>query len=94
VADTLTGLVVGHAVIIKRGVGVAVRVEVDVVDGHAVTIKRGVPVRVPVEVVEGVAVRVEVVEGVAVRVFVDVGGRAVGDTEAISLPTVKSTPHT
>ena len=83
-ADTLTGLVVGHAVIIKRGVGVAVRVEVDVVDGHAVTIKRGVPVRVPVEVVEGVAV----------RVVVDVGGRAVGDTEAISLPTVKFTPHT
>jgi hypothetical protein len=35
VADTFTGLVVGQAVIIYRGVEVAVRVWVDVVDGKA-----------------------------------------------------------
>jgi len=35
VAETFTGLVVGQAVIINRGVDVAVRVWVDVVDGKA-----------------------------------------------------------
>jgi len=81
-------------VIIYRGVPVAVNVIVEVVDGKAVTINRGVEVAVSVELVVGVAVRV-VVE-VAVKVVVDVveGGIAVGDTEAISLPTVRSTPQT
>jgi hypothetical protein len=35
VADTFTGLVVGQAVIIDRGVELAVRVCVEVVDGKA-----------------------------------------------------------
>lgn len=83
-ALTFTGLVVGHAVIMKRGVLVAVRVVVEVVDGNAVTMKRGVPVIVFVEEKEGDAVRV----GVVVR------GSAEGLTDATSLPTVKSTPHT
>jgi len=100
VALTFTGLVVGHAVIMKRGVLVAVRVVVEVVDGNAVTMKRGVPVIVFVEEKEGDAVRV----GVAVKVIVEdaemvdvavvVGGSAEGLTDATSLPTVKSTPHT
>jgi hypothetical protein len=38
VALTFTGLEDGHAVIIKSGVPVAVRVVVDVVDGNAVII--------------------------------------------------------
>jgi hypothetical protein len=73
---------------------------VEVVDGKAVTRNRGVEVAVSVELVDGVAVKVvvvvavEVVVGVAVRVEVVVGGSAVGDTEATSLPTVKSTPQT
>jgi hypothetical protein len=62
----------------------------------------GVAVRVKVEVAVGVAVRVVVVEPVivgelvAVKVCVDetVGGSAVGETEAASLPTVISTPQT
>jgi hypothetical protein len=75
-------------------VPVAVNVIVEVVDGKAVIIKRAVAVAVSVELVVGVAVRV-VVE-VAVNVFVElaVGGGAVGLTEAISLPTVRSTPQT
>jgi hypothetical protein len=91
-------------------VPVAVNVIVDVVEGKAVTIKRGVEDAVSVELVVGVAVRVfvgvavrvvvevavRVVVEVAVNVFVElaVGGGAVGLTEAISFPTVKSTPHT
>jgi hypothetical protein len=59
-------------------------------------------VEVAVCVLVGVAVRVVVVEVVMVEVAVkvpvvvgeDVGGRAVGETEATSLPTVRSTPHT
>ena len=62
----------------------------------------GVAVRVKVEVAVGVAVKVVVVEPVmvgelvAVNVVVEdtVGGNAVGDTEAASLPTVISTPQT
>ena len=96
----MTGLGLGHAVIMKRGEEVAVSVEVAVVVGQAVTWNRGV--EVAVRVVVGVAVRVVVVEvvtvGVAVKVRVvvgeDVGGRAVGETEEASLPTVRSTPHT
>ena len=99
-ADTLTGLVVGHAVIIKRGVEVAVSVIVVLVVGQAVIWNRGVLVADIVDV--GVAVSVVVVDavsvGVAVKVSVvvgeDVGGSAVGETEATSLPTVRSTPQT
>ncbi len=62
----------------------------------------GVAVNVKVEVAVGVDVRVVVVDAVmvgvpvAVNVVVDdaVGGGAVGDTEAASLPTVISTPQT
>ena len=84
----VVAVVVGQAVIWKRGVEVAVRVVVEV----AVRV-------VVVEVVTvGVAVKVPVVVGVAVKVRVvvgeDVGGRAVGETEEASLPTVRSTPHT
>jgi len=94
----------------KRGVEVAVRVEVAVVVGQAVIWNRGVEVAVrvvvgvavKVVVVEvvmvGVAVKVPVVVGVAVKVpvvvGVAVGGGAVGETEEASLPTVRSTPHT
>jgi hypothetical protein len=94
----------------KRGVEVAVRVEVAVVVGQAVTWNRGVEVavRVVVGVVVEVAVRVVVVDDVTVELVVavsvevvvpvvvgeDVGGRAVGETEEASLPTVRSTPHT
>jgi len=46
----------------------------------------------PVIVVEAVIVTEEVFEPVGVDV--DVGGAAVGLTEAISLPTVMSTPQT
>jgi hypothetical protein len=110
VAETLTGLVVGHAVIIKSEVAVAVSVFVVVGVGQAVIWNRGVEVaelvgeavRVSVVVPVGVAVSVVVVEvvtvGVAVRVSVVVGeeegGAAVGETDAISLPTVMSTPQT
>jgi len=71
-----------------------------VVDGKAVIIKRGVEVAVIVFVVEEVAVNVDVavnvVVDVAVNVFVELAerGGAVGDTDATSLPTVKSTPQT
>ena len=90
----------GHAVIIKRGVDVAVSVVVELVVGQAVIWNRGV--LVAVRVVVGVAVSVVVVDavsvGVAVKVSVvvgeDVGGAAVGETDAISLPTVISTPQT
>jgi hypothetical protein len=59
-------------------------------------------VEVAVCVLVGVAVRVAVDEAVTVDVAVkvpvvvgeDVGGRAVGETEEASLPTVRSTPHT
>jgi hypothetical protein len=66
----------------------------------AVCVLVGVAVRVVVVevVMVEVAVKVPVVVGVAVKVGVvvgeDVGGRAVGETEATSLPTVRSTPHT
>jgi hypothetical protein len=67
-----------------------------------VAVPVGVAVNVNVEVAVGVAVRVVVVDAVmvgvpvAVNVIVDdaVGGGAVGDTEAASLPTVMSTPQT
>ena len=99
-AETLTGLGLGQAVIMKRGVEVAVRVMVVEVVGQAVIWNRGV--EVAVRVVVEVAVRVVVVDdvtvglAVAVRVMVDedVGGGAVGETEEASLPTVRSTPHT
>jgi hypothetical protein len=86
----LTGLDVGHAVIIKREVAVAVNVCVEVVVGKAVIWNSGVLVAVAVldAVMVDVAVRVNVVVGV------EVGGAAVGETEATSLPTVKSTPQT
>ena len=84
----------GHAVIMKRGVDVAVSVIVVLVVGQAVIWNRGV--LVAVRVVVGVAVSVVVVEAVTVGVAVgeDVGGRAVGETEDTSLPTVISTPQT
>ena len=106
----------GHAVIIKRGVEVAVSVIVVLVVGQAVIWNRGVLVADIVD--EGVAVSVVVVDavsvvvvdavsvfvvdavsvGVAVKVSVvvgeDVGGAAVGETDATSLPTVRSTPQT
>ena len=119
-AETLTGLVVGHAVIIYNGVEVALNVILAVDVGKAVTTKRGVlvaegailtvvelvmvgvadklkvvvavpvvvPVVVPVAVEEVVAVLVIVMVGVAV------GGRAVGETDAASFPTVMSRPQT
>jgi len=67
-----------------------------------VAVPVGVAVRVEVEAAVGVAVRVVVVDAVmvgvpvAVKVVVEetVGGGAVGDTEAASLPTVISTPQT
>jgi len=106
----LKGLDVGHAVIIKSDVAGAVSVWVEVVVGKAVIWNRGVEVAVPVGVAVsvsvvvpvGVAVSVVVVDvvmvGVAVRVNVvvgvEVGGSAVGETEATSLPTVRSTPQT
>jgi hypothetical protein len=46
----------------------------------------------PVMVVVAVIVTEEVLDPVGVEVTV--GGSAVGLTEAISLPTVRSTPHT
>jgi hypothetical protein len=98
VAETFVGLVVGHAVIIKSGVEVAVRVLVEVVVGNAVTTKRGVDVaegpRLTVVelVMVGVADSVKVV--VAVPVGVEVGGRALGETDAASFPTVISSPQT
>jgi hypothetical protein len=124
VGDTLTGLGVGHAVIINRGVAVAVSVPVLVVDGKGVIKNMGedvaVAVFVNVRVLLGVAVSVRVVldvgvtaavcdseadtvlepvivgvnDGVRVRVSVGVGGSAVELTDATSLPTDMSTPHT
>ena len=86
----MTGLVVGHAVIIKSDVAVAVSVCVEVEVGKAVIWYRGVEVALAVvdAVIVDVAVRVNVVVGV------EVGGSAVGETDATSLPTVKSTPQT
>jgi hypothetical protein len=120
VADTFTGEGVGQAVIMNKGVEVAVRVIVPVLVGNAVTTNKGVEVAeganvvlvelvivgvalnvrvvvaVPVVVPVIVPVPVEVVVGLCVMVIVgvDVGGRAVGETEAASLPTVISNPHT
>jgi len=103
-ADTFTGLDVGNAVTMKRGVLVAVSVEVEEGVGHAVITKRGVdvtlavPVSVevcePVEVMVPDAVTVAVAVTDAVTVAVDVGGSADGETEAASAPTVRSTPQT
>jgi len=56
VADTLTGLGVGQAVTMKRGVPVAVSVEVAVDVGKAVITKRGVLVEVALKVSVVVAV--------------------------------------
>jgi hypothetical protein len=88
----------------KSGVLVAVSVEVEEGVGHAVITKRGVDVTlaVPVSVEDCEPVAVTVPEAVtvavavteAVTVDVDVGGRADGDTEAASAPTVRSTPQT
>jgi len=110
VGVTFTGLVVGHAVTIYKEVAVAVSVWVVVEVGHAVIWNRGVEVAdvvevavsVKVEVAVGVAVSVVVVDAVTVEVpvcvcvivDVEVGGGVVGETDAPSLPTVKSTPHT
>ena len=103
-ADTLTGEGVGQAVIMKRGVPVAVNVEVAVEVGKAVMTKRGVLVEVadrvsvvvavPEAVMVALAVCVAVSVCVPVCVEVGVGGRAEGLTEAASLPTVISTPQT
>ena len=100
----MTGEGVGQAVIMKRGVLVAVSVEVAVDVGKAVTTKRGVlvaeadmvsvVVAVPEAVMVAVAVCVAVSVWVAVWVLVGVGGRAEGLTEAASFPTVISTPQT
>ena len=84
----------GQAVIMKRGVLVAVNVRVVVVVGKAVTTKRGVLVAVPEDVTVAVPVIVPVAVDVIEVVGLAVGGRAVGLTEAASLPTVKSTPQT
>lgn len=83
VADTFTGLDVGHAVIIKRGVLVALSEAVLVVEGKDVIKYIGVDVKlavlerldvaVSVIVVLGVAVSVCVVLGVAVSVCVVLG---------------------
>ena len=114
VADTFTGLVVGYAVIIYRGVEVAESVMVLVVDGKEVIKNRGVEVALAVVVWLAVAVSVAVAvcdavsvavavcvpvfvavnDEVTVGVDVDVGGSAEGLTDAASLPTVMSTPHT
>jgi hypothetical protein len=114
VGDTLTGLGVGQAVIINRGVAVAVSVPVLVVDGKGVIknmgedVALGVAVSVRVVLDVGVTaavcdseadtvlepVIVGVNDGVRVRVSVGVGGSAVELTEATSLPTDMSTPHT
>jgi hypothetical protein len=88
VAETLTGLEEGYAVIIYSGVEVAESVMVLVVDGKGVMKNKGVEVALAVDVSVAVAV------SVAVCVAVDVGGSAEGLTEAASLPTVMSTPHT
>ena len=74
----------GNAVTTKRGVLVAEGANVTVVELVIV----GVADSVKVLVAEGVAVNVRVVVGV------DVGGSAVGETEAASFPTVISSPHT
>ena len=104
VGVTFTGLVVGNAVTMKSGVLVAVSVDVEEGVGHLVITKRGVDVTlavpVSVEVCEPVAVTVPEAVTVAVAVTeavtvdVEVGGRADGETEAASLPTVRSTPQT
>jgi hypothetical protein len=84
----------------KRGVDVAVIVWVEVVDGkgvyriwyRGVEVAEAVEVFEPVMVVVAVIVTEEVFDPVGVEVVV--GGAAVGLTEAISLPTVRSTPQT
>ena len=108
VAETLTGLEEGYAVIIYNGVEVAESVMVLVVDGKGVVKNKGVEVALAVDVsvvvdvivIVGVEVALAVDVSVAVDVIVivgvdvDVGGSAEGLTEAASLPTVISTPHT
>ena len=84
----------------KRGVALAVSVWVLVVDGKdvykiwykGVEVAEAVEVLEPVIVPEAVIVVEEVLEPVGVEV--EVGGSAVGLTDAISLPTVMSTPQT
>jgi hypothetical protein len=94
VADTFTGLDVGKAVTMKSGVLVAVSVVVVDGVGHAVITKRGVDVILAVSVTVPDAVTVAVAVTDAVTVEVELGGRAEGDTEAASAPTVRSTPQT
>ena len=89
---------VGNAVITKRGVLVAEGAKVTVVELVIVGVADRVRVVVAVPVVVPVVVPVAVEEVVAVCVIVlvgvDVGGRAVGETDAASFPTVISSPQT
>ena len=84
--------VVGHAVISKRGVEVALAVPVSVEVCEDVDVADPVDVAELVDVLDIVTVEVAVTE--AVTVDVEVGGRADGETEAASAPTVRSTPQT
>jgi hypothetical protein len=82
--NVIVAVDVGNAVTTKRGVLVADGAKLTVVELVIV----GVAVSVRVVVAEGVAVNVRVVVGV------EVGGRAVGETDAASFPTVISSPQT
>ena len=94
----IVAVLVGNAVTTNKGVEVAEGATVALLElvivGVAVNVRVVVavpvvvPVIVPVPVEEVVAVNVRVVEAVAV------GGKGVGDTEAASVPTVMSNPHT
>jgi len=94
----VVAVLVGNAVITKRGVLVAEGASVTVVElvivGVADNVRVVVAVPVVVPVVVPVAVEVVVAVFVIVIVGVDVGGRAVGETEAASFPTVISRPQT
>jgi len=85
---------VGHAVITNNGVPVRVLVDVGVAVAVRVVVVVAVSDVVVDAVIVAVAVSVVVEDKEGVVVGDTVGGRAVGDTEATSLPTVKSTPHT
>ena len=102
-AETFTGLGVGQAVTINKGVEVAVKVILAVLVGKAVITNNGVLVTLVELVMVGVAVMVKVAVVVSVDVWVEdplavivevkVGGRAEGLMEAASFPTVISNPQ-